>query len=51
MWCPWTPGRPQGPSRLSVGIGLAKWHDPQISSISCRSVLESCCPKQNAVAR
>ena len=36
MWCPWTPGRPQGPIRLSVGIGVAKRHGRQISSISCR---------------
>ena len=39
MWCPWAPGRPQGPSRLSAGTGLAKWHGPQNSRISCRFAL------------
>jgi len=27
------------PSRLSAGIGVAKCHDPQISSISCHFAL------------
>jgi len=38
MWCPQAPGRPQGPSRLSAGIGVAKRHGHQISSI-CRFAL------------
>jgi len=42
MWCPQAPGRLQGPSRLSVGIGIAKRHGHQISSISRLFVLSSC---------
>jgi len=39
QWCPWAPGRPQGPTRLSAGIGAAKRHGHQISSIPCRCAL------------
>jgi len=35
MWCPQAPGRPQGPSRLSAGTGVATRHGHQISSIFC----------------
>jgi len=38
MWCPWAPGRLQGPSRLSTGV--AKRHGHQISSISCFALWE-----------
>jgi len=39
MWCLRAPGHLQGPSRLSVGIGIAKRNGHQISSISCRFAL------------
>ena len=40
MWCPRAPGRPQGPSRLSAGIGVAIRHGHQISRISCFALRE-----------
>jgi len=39
-WCPRAPGRPQGSSRLSAGMGVAPGDNSrQISSMFCRFVL------------
>jgi len=35
----WCPGRLHGPSRLSTGVGAAKRHAHQMSSISCHFAL------------
>ena len=41
----------QGPSRLSRGIGVAKRHGHQISSISCRFALWEVLSQKNTVVR
>ena len=43
MWCP---GRLQGPSRLSAGIGVAKWHSPKFLAFLVVLHLERCYPKK-----
>ena len=45
MWCPSAPGHPQKPTRFSAGIGVAKRHSHQISSIHCRFALWEVLPQ------